>query len=387
VTVLEHAGAVAEFAAAAQGHEAAAQALSRAVAEQRPYRALVLDQREGEFDGFALFASLSSAVGEALPPALLFTSAGERGDAARCRELGIAGYLSSPAGDGDLVEALRHLRPATAVAAPLVTRHLLREESGRRRVLVVDDNSVNRKVASRLLERSGFEVATAVHGGEAVEQFRQGGWDMVLMDVQMPEMDGLEATRRIRELEREGSLPRTPILAVTAHTLDSDRKAVLEAGMDELVPKPIVADHMLATMQRFLADAPVAVSGNAPPNAIEDVIDWHEALNRMDGDAEVLDQLLRIFLIDSTNMMRRLEDARESGEAAQLERAAHGLKGASGTISARHVEVLARNVEELARAGRMNEARDVFDDLRREMQRLVHVLESLPSSPQQEDAA
>jgi HPt (histidine-containing phosphotransfer) domain-containing protein len=101
----------------------------------------------------------------------------------------------------------------------------------------------------------------------------------------------------------------------------------------------------------------------------------------------VLDQLLRIFLIDSTNMMRRLEDARESGEAAQLERAAHGLKGASGTISARHVEVLARNVEELARAGRMNEARDVFDDLRREMQRLVHVLESLPSSPQQEDAA
>ncbi len=387
VAVLELAGDIADVAAAADGPEAAALALSRAGSEGRPYRALVLDQRDGGLDGFAFFVQLRDAAPGALPPTLLFTSAGERGDAARCRELGIAGYLSSPAGDHDLIEALRHLRPATADAAPLVTRHLLREECTRRRALVVDDNAVNRKVASRLLERSGYEVATAVHGGDAVEQFRQGGWDIVLMDVQMPEMDGLEATRRIRELECEGGLPRTPILAVTAHTLDSDRRAVFEAGMDELVPKPIVADHLLATMQRFLADAPIASTGTSAPPAIEDVIDWRDALNRMDGDADVLEQLLRIFLMDSTNIMRRLEDARESGDAVQLERAAHGLKGASGTISARHVAPLARDVEELARAGRMNEARDRFDDLRREMQRLVDALEALPPPARQEDAA
>ena len=123
-------------------------------------------------------------------------------------------------------------------------------------MLVVDDNAVNRKVASRLLERSGWDVTNAVDGADALEKVLSGGWDIVLMDVQMPNMDGLEATRRIRADERERALPRLPILAVTAHTLDADREAVFDAGMDALVTKPIVADELLGAMRRFVGDGP-----------------------------------------------------------------------------------------------------------------------------------
>jgi PAS domain S-box-containing protein len=385
LAALERAGATVDVTRVADGPEAAARLLAEAHAS--PYRAIVLDERDGGHHAFDFALRLRRALGGVLPAALLFTSAGERGDAARCRELGITGYLASPAGDDDLVEALRHVRPATTAPAPLVTRHLLREGFAKRRVLLVEDNPVNRKVASRMLDRSGYDVTVAVEGAEAIDRFREASWDIVLMDVQMPGMDGLEATRRIRELERAGGLHRTPILAVTAHTLDSDRSAVLEAGMDDLVPKPIQADHLFATMQRYLADAPAAPFAATAPLALEDVIDWQDALERMDGDAAIMEQILRIFLEDCPNIMQRLEEARASGDAVQLERAAHGLKGASGTISARHVEPLAREVERLARTGRLSEAHDRFEDLRREMLRLMKVLENLPPPQQQQDAA
>jgi len=302
----------------------------------------------------------------------------------RCEDLGIGAYLTHPVSDTDVRDALRHLlaAPRAQGRRVLVTRHLLRETRSRLRVLLVEDNAINRSVATRLLERSGYDVSVAGNGREAMEMYPGGGWDLVLMDVQMPEMDGLEATRAIRAWESGHSVPRTPIVAVTAHTLDANRAAALRAGMDDFVSKPIEPAVLFEVMGRHLGERGEIADG---PSALREVLDWDEVLDRMDGDEVVLREILALFGQDAPHMMRKLEEARASGDAQRVERAAHSLKGASATISARTVAPLAQRVEQLAREGRLPEALDQMDDLRREMQRLARALESLPE-PRKEAA-
>ncbi|MBK7367812.1 MAG: response regulator [Candidatus Eisenbacteria bacterium] len=343
--------------------------------------ALVLDERGGGFDAFQVAKRVHEALAEAQPPTVLVAIAGQRGDADRCREVGVSAYLTYPLGVAELDEALDRLLAlqATGSEAPtLVTRHLLREQRRSMRVLLVEDNAVNRKVATRLLERSGFEVQVAEDGRDGLERFREGGWDVVLMDMQMPVMDGISATQGIRAFEAEHGLARTPVVAVTAHTLDDDREAAREAGMDAFVSKPIQADELVRTIRTCVGDLPAGAPVDAVPPQLAEVIDWAEALERMDGDELVLHELLRLFLQDSDHMMQRLEEARASGEAKRIERAAHGLKGASATISARAVAPLAREIEGLAREGELVQALDRMQDLRIEMQRLRRALEALP---------
>ena len=345
--------------------------------------ALVLDERGGGFDAFAVAKRIHEALGEEQPPTVLVAIAGQRGDADRCRAVGVSAYLTYPLGVAELDEALdRLLAPpeAGAEAPALVTRHVLREQRRSVRVLLVEDNAVNRKVATRLLERSGFEVQVAEDGRDGLERFREGGWDVVLMDMQMPVMDGLTATQGIRAFEAEHALARTPIVAVTAHTLDDDREAAREAGMDAFVSKPIQADELVRTIRACVGEGASEASADASPPQLGEVLDWDEALERMDGDEMILNELLRLFLQDSDHMMQRLEEARASGEAKRIERAAHGLKGASATISARVVAPLAREIEGLAREGKLVEALDRMQDLRIEMQRLRRALEALPES-------
>ncbi|MBI5168420.1 MAG: PAS domain S-box protein [Candidatus Eisenbacteria bacterium] len=343
--------------------------------------ALVLDERGGGFDAFAVAKRLHEALDGMQPPTVLIAITGQRGDADRCRELGVTAYLTHPLGSADLGEALDRVLAAPAGpggAHTLVTRHLLRESRRGVRVLLVEDNAVNRKVATRLLERTGFEVQVAEDGRAGLERFREGGWDVVLMDMQMPVMDGVTSARGIRAFEVEHGLARTPIVAVTAHTLDEDRDAARASGMDAFVTKPIQADDLLRAIRDCVGDAPADAAADASPPELREVIDWDEALERMDGDEAILGELLRLFLQDSGHMMERLEEARVSGDVKRIERAAHGLKGASATISARAVAPLAREVESLARDGKLVPALDRMQDLRLEMQRLRRALEALP---------
>jgi len=371
----------------APGPDAAESVLEHELEAGGRIDAVILDQRSGALDAFAITARLRRSFAGRLPPVLLLTTVGERGDAERCEDLGIGAYLTHPVSDGDVRDALRHL-----LAAPhpqgrrvLVTRHLLRETRTCHRVLLVEDNAINRRVATRLLERSGYEVGVAGNGREAVEMFPGGGWDIVLMDVQMPEMDGLQATRAIRAWESEHGVPRTPIVAVTAHAREDNRSAVTKAGMDDFVAKPIEAAVLFEVMGRHLAEGAGAPVSTAMRPDLREVLDWDEVLDRMDGDEVVLREILALFGQDAPNMMQKLEEARASGDLHRVERAAHGLKGASATISARAVAPLAQRVEQLAREDRLPEALDLMDELRREMQRLVRALEGLPE-PRKEAA-
>ena len=187
----------------------------------------------------------------------MLTSAGQPGDAARCRDLGVAGYLTKPINRSELRDALVQALSVQSAetSRPLVTRHSLREARPSRRILLVEDNSVNQLVARRLLEKSGHAVTVANNGREALAILKAAHSDefaCVLMDVQMPEMDGFEATAIIREQERHAPGVHLPIIAMTAHTMKGDEARCLAAGMDAYVSKPIQPGALFDVIQPYV---------------------------------------------------------------------------------------------------------------------------------------
>jgi signal transduction histidine kinase/DNA-binding response OmpR family regulator/ligand-binding sensor domain-containing protein/PAS domain-containing protein len=182
---------------------------------------------------------------------LLLTSAGQRGDAARCKNMGVAGYLVKPVTSSELFDAIQMtLSYAKENAIPLVTQHVVRESRGKLRILLAEDNMVNQRLAFRLLEKQGHVIVLANNGQEALDHLLKDSFDLILMDVQMPDVDGLEATREIRK--REASTGKhIPIVAMTAHAMEGDRERCIEAGMDDYISKPIKASMLFEVIERL----------------------------------------------------------------------------------------------------------------------------------------
>ncbi|MEA2626767.1 MAG: two-component system, sensor histidine kinase and response regulator, partial [Candidatus Binatota bacterium] len=229
--------------------EGAAPALEMAVSApaERPYALAILDYLMPGLDGIGLARAIRSQPKLARLPLILLTSAGQRGQAAKARSAGVFAYLLKPVRPSQLLACIKEVlsgeRPAKPGAAPLVTRHTLAEQQARARprILVAEDNVTNQKVAALILERLGYRVDIVANGREAVDAILRLPYDAVLMDCQMPEMDGFEATREIRRREDHGR--RVPIIAVTARALQEDREHCLEAGMDDYVSKPVTAQR------------------------------------------------------------------------------------------------------------------------------------------------
>jgi signal transduction histidine kinase/CheY-like chemotaxis protein len=239
---------------AVESGEAALAILDQARAAGCPFPLVILDSQMPEMDGFTLAARIRAQPEHRNTRLLMLTSMGQRGDAARCKEIGIEVYLLKPVKQSALLHAIAcSLGQPGAVRAPL-TRHSLNQSRRKLRVLLAEDNAVNQKLASRILEKQGHSVEVANDGQEAVAALANGEFDVVLMDVQMPNMSGLEATAAIRTLERATGR-HVPIVAMTANAMKGDRERCLEVGMDDYVSKPIQADHLLEVIAR-VASAP-----------------------------------------------------------------------------------------------------------------------------------
>ena len=237
---------------AVEGGRAALQALEVAKSIGRPFPLILLDGQMPEMDGFTLAERIKKDPGLGGANIMMLTSAGQAGDAARCRELGISAYLVKPILQRELLEGICNvLNLSSQKQAPLVTHHSLREARNRSRVLLVEDNAVNQMLALRLLERRGYTVSVAGDGRKALAALENEHFDIVLMDVQMPEMDGFEATAAIRQRERSTG-GRIPIIAMTAHALKGDEDRCLSVGMDAYISKPIRTTELYATIEKFL---------------------------------------------------------------------------------------------------------------------------------------
>jgi signal transduction histidine kinase/DNA-binding response OmpR family regulator len=226
--------------------------LERAHAQGRPFRLVLLNAKMPGMDGFAVAEQIKQQGHLASTIIIMFISAGLRGDAARCRKLGIQAYLSRPVRHADLLQSIGMLlgtQTGTCGDLPLLTTHALREHRTRLRILLAEDNRVNQMLAVHILQKRGHTVEAVENGRQAIEALGKQPFDLILMDLQMPELGGVEATMLIREREKSTG-GHIPIIAVTANAMVGDRERCLEAGMDDYVSKPIQLKELFAAIER-----------------------------------------------------------------------------------------------------------------------------------------
>ena len=354
---------------------AALAALRRAKETGNPTPLVLLDAQMPQLDGFATAAKIKQDPALLTATIMMLTSGGQRGDADRCRQVGISAYLSKPVRQRELREAILRVLGLRqrGEATKLITRYSLEKPPERLRILLAEYNAINREVALRILSKRGHSVEVVPDGRMALRALDTQGFDVVLMDVQMPEMDGFEATAEIRRKEG-ASGAHIPIIAMTAHAMKGDRERCLAAGMDGYISKPIQAEELLKMTESFGRDSGPLEIGREQENA---VLDHDLALARVDGDQALLSDLAKLFCEECPRMVAAVREAVSSRDAKSLERAAHSLKGSIATFAAQGAHDAALQLERLARAGDLSAAENAYLVLANEIQRLKPALEDL----------
>ena len=342
---------VEEAATAADGLEA----LRRA-----RYDLAILDVQMPDMDGFQLVTAVRGEKKLARTNLLMLTSAGQRGDGERCRELGIRGYLTKPISRSDLLEALGTVlagSPDETGVPEVVTRHTIAESRASLRVLLAEDNPVNQQVAVAMLVKRGHEVHVSSNGREALEAVKAREYDVVLMDIQMPEMDGFEATHAIRQLPKGKTLP---IIGLTAHALSGERERCLSHGMTDYLAKPFKAHELFALVEGTAGSkaAPLPPAATtAPPVDLE----GFRTTLREAGAEQALYSIVDTFVRQAPDRLAALATAVACGTGTDIAKAAHVYRGAAATIGARELAELLERVETTARADEIEQAKEAFE--------------------------
>lgn len=358
--------------------ESAAAALTLIESGQR-FTLILLDCNMPEMSGFDLAEVLQKLPDCGEQTLMMLTSSGQRGDVDRCKALGISGYMVKPIAQHELHDSIaltlsKNQRPDTpivtrlSIASPATTP--IKERSGIH-ILLVEDNVINQKLALRILEKEGHNATLAQNGRDAVEMSGSAEYDLILMDMQMPIMGGLEATRRIREREK-GTQKHIPIIGLTANAMQNDRMACIEAGMDGYVSKPIRTDFLFEEVRRVLSvlGKPSSVTSE-PAHPLEYIPSFNlkESLGRVGDDQELLVELAQIFFDDYPQRIAEMRSALQLQNAKQVEMSAHHLRGSATTFSAHRLEQLAKALEKEAASGSLNSAPSFLAALEEELDR------------------
>jgi PAS domain S-box-containing protein len=358
---------------AVAGAREALEELRRAARAGEPYPLVLLDSQMPDIDGFALAEQIRAQPELVGATIMMAVSSDRQGGAERCREAGISACLMKPLKQSELLNTILDLmsakegrRPSTVVEPPEPSAGAGTER--RLRILLAEDNMVNQRLAMRILEKRGHAVVMACNGKEALAVLERELFDLVLMDLEMPEMGGFEATAHIRRRE-QGTGRHVPILALTAHAMKGDRERCLAAGMDGYVAKPIQARELYQAIAELL---PASVEKGVPPAVI---VDRGEALEHVGGDADLLRELIEVFLQDCPRMMDEIGEALQVGDVLKLKRGAHSLKGAAGILGGKGVVEAALRLETLARQGDLGPAEPAWQMLRAAVEQLQHALQ------------
>lgn len=355
--------------------------MEQAFREKVPYSLVLTDNMMPGMDGFSLIEHIrqrSELVGSTL---MMLSSADRREDALRCQELGVDAYLTKPVRRTELLAAIMR-----CVGAPSSNDdQQANKPSGefdnahrKLRLLLAEDNPVNQKLAKRLLEKRGHTVVVAANGKLATEILAKEKFDLVLMDVQMPEMDGFEATAAIRASEKSTG-EHLPILAMTAHAMKGDRQRCMEAGMDGYVSKPLQISQLLEEVERLaggMNNKQVPLPGDSPKplEPVAPVFDRSLALRNLGGDPELFNEIIEAFFGEYPPGLERMRVAIADQDGLALKRAAHSLKGALSVFAAHSAQSIAQRLEQMGTDGTLTDAEHAFEELKSAVDELHHAL-------------
>jgi len=391
------------------GQEAMA-ALELAADQGRPYALVLLDGQMPEMDGFMLVERIKSSPRLKETILMMLSSAAQHSAAERCRSLGVAAYLTKPIKQSELLDAiLRLLNPAEHPGAQAKSASCraspgtVAAEPSKWNILLAEDNPVNQRVAAGMLEKRGHTVTAVENGLEALQAVKVQRFDLVLMDLQMPEMDGFAATAAIRELEKTTGR-HLPIVAMTARAMKGDRECCLQAGMDGYVAKPINPKELLATIESLVSrpifegqqavnqetksmneqnissperssEKPLSTLApfSASPEANFDgsaTIDFTALLARVENDTTLLEEMIELYLGSSRRLLTEIESGVRTRDAGTVQRAAHALKGALQNLSAGPCAQAALQLELQGRSGELGSIDPALVELKTELARL-----------------
>ena len=375
----------------ASGGEEALRIMRQALADH-PFEVVLADYRMHDMDGATLGERINSDPALSNARIVVLTSLDRHGDMRRFASLGFAGYLTKPIRARELFDCMDRVLSRDAKewhlqSQPIVTRGTLAGAENVRRykgqVLLVEDNPVNQKVAVRFLERMGCKVRVADNGAEGVKAWQEGRFDIVLMDLQMPVMDGLSATRRIRELESTTGATVTPIVALTANAMAGQLERCMEAGMNDFLTKPLEIARLHETLDRYgLGVLPESVAATSASDGENVPVDLARLNELTDGDAEFAHELAATFIASGEQVLNEIHEALASFDRGALARAAHKLKGASANIYAEPLRALAYELETNGSSLDQPRLKELVLSLDLELQRAAQFLDTQAPKPE-----
>ena len=349
------------------GGRTALRAIEQATTDGTPFKLALLDSHMPEMDGLELAEQIKSAPGGRDLRIIMMSSSVHQNHLI-LRGLGVDASLLKPVKAAELLSVI--LAVLRAGARSQKQRRQIRKSAYPSRVLVAEDSAINQEVIRRLLEKWGHTAVIADNGLKALSAFENERFDLVLMDLQMPEMNGFEVTAAIRKREH-GAGTRIPIIALTAHALKGDRERCIDAGMDDYVSKPIDAEKLFGVVETAASQHRSARSdGEAIPNAL----DLDGLMKNVDGDSDLVLTLARVFADSSLGQLAEISGAIARGDTEALARGAHSLKGSVGNFGARAAVDAAVQLESIAKNGNLSIAGAAFATLEKEVDRLKREL-------------
>jgi len=386
--------------------------LKRAQEAGDSFEIAIVDMQMPKMDGEELGRSIKQDPDLADTILIMVSSIGTRGDVARLKKIGFAAYLTKPIKQSQLYDCLATTakiwkEKKQPKDVTIVTRHHLADNKKQGiRILLAEDDATNQKVALHILKKFGYRADAAGNGEEALQALEKVSYDIVLMDIQMPVMDGYTATRRIRELElkaqqiklKKGDSEdlsdskiqlsarsgRIPIVAMTAHAMKGDREKCIAAGMDDYTTKPINPEELLEKIEKWTCAEENAASSEdevqkerVQPETSEETqpLDLEKALERAMGDKDFLKMLLGGFIQELPDQIESLKVAVADTDMAAMMEQAHKLKGAAANLSAYGVSSAAKSLEEIGRSQNIDEANQIMEVLLNESKRLTEYIE------------
>ena len=360
--------------------------LEEAMASGQPYRLVLLDEQMPGMDGFEVIRRVRANPELKDTSIMMLTSADQSAATAERRKLGVTICLVKPTKPSNLLRSIRKLLGTPETETIALLQPASEQASFPLHILLAEDNPVNQKLAVALLEKAGHRVSLAGTGLEAVTKWREGDFDLILMDVQMPELDGLEATRRIRQ--QEETLGRhVPIVAMTAHAMTGDREHCLQAGMDDYLSKPIDRRELLGVLAGRVAhqigdpqegwSVPLRAPKKIPEIMQEELMNKSELLSRLEGDEQLLRELIDTFFAESGLLLQHVSEAVANHDGLGLDRAAHKLKGTVSIFGSPAATQAADALETMGRDRDLRGAEEVLADLKVQMDALERALDEM----------